>query len=518
MGADNPLHVIYRLVPIARTPARKCERFRVYPSSPSRSCDSMLRMPEISTPPVGNILYVLRLTAVAAIGGFLFGFDSGVINGTVDALRGAFHTDSAGTGFAVASVLLGCAAGALGVGPLADRAGRRAMMIVTAAVFVAASWGAGAAHDVLQFNIARFAGGVAVGSASVLGPMYIAEVAPAAIRGRLGTLNQLALVSGLFVSFLSNYLIARSAGSASSTFWLGYPAWRWMFWVEMLPALLYLVGALLIPESPRFLVAKRRKEEAARVFARTGGGDADALVREVERTLAGEVPSRLSDVFEPGTRRVRSIVWVGIGLSAFQQFVGINIIFYYGEVLWEAAGQSAGQALRTNVITGMTNIVATLIALVLIDRIGRRPLLLIGSAGMFVTLAILAFVFTTGSFDEMGRLNLTPVNALVGLIAANLYILAFGVSWGPAVWVMLGEMFANRYRAAALAVSASAQWLANFVVTISFLGLVGALGLAGAYSVYAAAALLSLAFVFRFVHETRGKRLEEMDNGPPRKH
>jgi SP family sugar:H+ symporter-like MFS transporter len=219
---------------------------------------------------------------------------------------------------------------------------------------------------------------------------------------------------------------------------------------------------------------------------------------------------RPADLLEPGTRRVRPIVWVGVALSVFQQLVGINVIFYYGEVLWEAAGATASDALRNNVLTGLTNIAATLAAIALIDRVGRRPLLLAGSLGMVVTLAVEAAAFGSGSVDAAGRLRLSEGAGWTGLIAANLYIVAFGVSWGPVVWVMLGEMFANRFRGAALAVAASAQWLANFLVTITFPPLLERLGLAGAYGLYTAASLLSFFFVLRFVPETRGKTLEQM--------
>jgi len=449
------------------------------------------------------------LAMVAAIGGFLFGFDSGVINGTVDSLRTTFGTTSVGTGLAVASILLGCAVGALAGGFLADHFGRKPVMLVTAVIFVVASVGTGWASDVWTFNVFRLLGGLAVGAASVVAPAYISEIAPPASRGRLTSLQQLAIVLGLFMSFLSNYLIARAAGGASEPFWFGEPAWRWMFWMEAVPSLVFLVGSLLIAESPRFLVIRGQYAEAERVFARTGA-DGPSMVREVEQSLAGSTRSRLADLFEPDSLLPRRVVLVGIGLSVFQQLVGINVIFYYGELLWRAAGFTEGAALRINVITGLTNIAATLLAMALIDRIGRKPLLLVGSLGMTVTLAALAMAFVNPSLDEQGKVQLAPTAAVAGLIAANLYIVAFGVSWGPVVWVMLGEMFPNRIRGSALAVAAMAQWLANFLVTATFPALLEGVGLAGAYSAYAGAALLSLLFTWRLIPETRGKRLEEM--------
>jgi SP family sugar:H+ symporter-like MFS transporter len=453
--------------------------------------------------------YVITLCAVAAIGGFLFGFDSGVINGTVEALGLAFGTRAATTGFAVASVLLGCAIGAFVAGRIADLYGRRPTMLLDATLFLATAFATGAARSTGSFIAARLLGGVAIGGASVLAPMYISELAPAHLRGRLASLQQMAIVLGLFFAFVSNDVIARLAGSAASPFWLGASAWRWMFWMEALPSAAFLIGVLLIPESPRFLVVRGRLEEARRVFARVGG-DGAALVRQVQESLRGEHRPRLSDLLTPGTRRLASVVWVGVGLAAFQQFVGINIIFYYGEVLWKAAGATEQWALRINILTGFVNILATIPAILLVDKLGRKPLLLAGSIGMTVPLAIMAVVFGTAGVGPDGKPVLSQMAALTGLTAANLYIIAFAMSWGPVMWVLLGEMFPNRMRGAALAVSGASNWAANFGVTVTFLPLLSAVGLGGAYAVYALAAAVSLPFVWSAVRETKGMTLEQM--------
>jgi SP family sugar:H+ symporter-like MFS transporter len=453
--------------------------------------------------------YAIALSSVAALGGFLFGFDSGVINGTVDALSHAFGTRAATTGFAVASVLLGCAGGAFVAGTVADRHGRRPTMLLNAVLFLVSAVVTGLAGSAGFFIASRLAGGVAIGAASVLAPMYIAEVAPSHLRGRLASLQQMAIVLGLFGAFLSNDVIAQVAGGAGATFWLGVPAWRWMFWMEAVPAVAFLAGVLLIPESPRFLVAQGRRDEALGVFARIGD-DAPGLVRQVEHSLQGERRPRLSDVMVPGTHRLARVVWIGVGLAVFQQLVGINIIFYYGEVLWKSAGATEQWALRINLLTGLVNILATLPAIALIDRVGRRPLLLVGSAGMAVTLAAMALVFATAGMGADGRPLLGRAAAVTALTAANLYIVAFAVSWGPVMWVLLGEMFPNRMRGAALAVSGATNWVANFVVTMTFLPLLSAVGLSGAYALYALAATLSLSFVWLMVRETRGKTLEQM--------
>jgi MFS transporter, SP family, sugar:H+ symporter len=452
---------------------------------------------------------VIALCCVAAIGGFLFGFDSGVINGTVDALAKAFGTDAAGTGFAVASVLLGCAIGAFGAGRLADSLGRRPTMLLNAVLFLMTAVATGAANSAAFFVSARITAGVAIGGASVLAPMYIAEIAPAHMRGRLASLQQMAIVVGLFSAFLSNAIFARIAGGAGAMFWFGAPTWRWMFWMEAVPAVAFSLGSMMIPESPRYLVFVGKHEQARKVFKRIGG-DADRLVRQVEQSLEAERRPRLSDLIIPGTRRIAPVLWVGMGLAAFQQFVGINIIFYFGEILWKAVGATEQWALGINVLTGLVNILATIPAIMLIDRIGRKPLLLGGSVGMTLTLGAMAAVFATASVGHDGKPVLSHVAAVAGLAAANLYIVAFAVSWGPAMWVLLGEMFPNEIRGAALAISGATNWVSNFIVTVSFLPLLKTIGLTGAYALYAVAAAISLPFVWLTVCETRGKTLEQM--------
>lgn len=471
-----------------------------------------------SAPALG---YISFICAVAALGGFLFGFDSGVINGTVTALSQTFQSDSVATGFNVASVLLGCAVGALAAGPMADRYGRKPVMLLTALVFAISSWGSGAADSATAFIWYRVIGGLGIGAASVLAPAYISEVAPAAWRGRLATLQQLAIVLGLFAAFVSNYLIAQAAGSAQANFWLDIPAWRWMFWVELVPSVLFLLGIFLIPESPRYLVAKGKLQQALTVFNRISPGQQQQQVRDIEQSLKGEHKPSLRDLFgasgsgtsgsgATGLFGLKAVVWIGIGLSVFQQFVGINVVFYYGAELWQAAGFDESESLFINVLAGTTNIVSTFIAIALIDKIGRKPLLVVGSAGMTVSLAVLTLVFASAGFGEDGKLALTDGMGTLALVMANLFVVFFGLSWGPVVWVLLGEMFNNRIRGAALAVAASAQWLANFAITMTFPIMLGSVGLAGAYGFYAFSALLSLLFVLRYVQETKGKTLESM--------
>jgi len=457
-----------------------------------------------------SILYVLFISAVAAIGGFLFGFDSGVINGTVTALGNAFNSSDVSTGFNVASVLLGCALGALAAGPLADNYGRRAIMIITAIIFAISAFGSGVSESSAEFIFYRLFGGLGIGAASVLAPAYIAEVAPAAIRGRLATLQQLAIVLGLFAAFLSNYMIATSAGGAEGILMFDITAWRWMFWVELIPATLFLIGVLFIPESPRYLIAQGKTEKAREVFNKISNGSANSQIQAVQQSLHGDKKSSLSDLFIEGQKKIHPILWVGIALSVFQQFVGINVVFYYGSELWQAAGFDESQSLFINVLAGITNIVSTFIAIALVDKVGRKPLLLVGSVGMFISLGALTYIFGSAGFDELGKLALSDNMGTFALIMANLFVVFFGLSWGPIVWVLLGEMFNNRIRGAALAVAASAQWLANFTITMTFPILLGSVGLAGAYGLYAISALISIFFVVKYIKETRGISLEAM--------
>ena len=459
-----------------------------------------------------NTRFIIAISCIATIGGFLFGFDSGVINGTVDGLQIAFQSDSVGTGFNVASMLLGCAAGAFFAGRLADVIGRRNLLIVASIFFVASAWGSGIASSSAEFVFFRVLGGMAVGAASVIAPAYIGEVAPAHYRGRLITVQQIAIITGLFSAFVSNYLLASFAGASTSELWLGFQAWRWMFWIEIAPAVLFFLGLLLIPESPRYLVIRGRTETAHAVLTRLYGRErGEEKLTEIDESLAEDHHRpRFSDLIDSNTGRVRKLVWVGIGLATFQQLVGINVVFYYGAVLWQSVGFSESDALLINVISGAVSIGACLITVSLIDRIGRKPLLWIGSVGMAFTLAAMALAFSSATVDEQGALQLTDTMGTVALVAANSYVFFFNASWGPVMWVMLGEMFPNQIRGSGLAISGLAQWGSNFGITMTFPILLVSIGLMGAYSLYALAAVISVYFVVRHVHETRGLELEEM--------
>ena len=472
--------------------------------------NSAVSQPSIHGIAIGRIALV---AASAAMGGFLFGFDTAVINGAVDAIKDWSAAASWLLGFAVAGALLGSALGAWFAGPLADRHGRIAVMKIAAAIFFASSIGTGLAWDIWALSVFRFFGGTAIGAASVIAPAYIAEVSPAAYRGRLGSLQQLAIVTGIFIALLCDFALARLAGGAEQALWFGLEAWRWMFIAAAIPSAVYAGLAGMIPESPRYLVLRKRYVEAADILGRFVGNvpPVEQRIVEIEKSLGDEKARSLRDLAGPAFGLL-PVVWTGILLSVFQQFVGINVIFYYSATLWHAVGFAQADALAITVITSVTNIVVTLVAIALIDRLGRRPLLIIGSIGMALTLGVMAWVFGTAPTAMVAGIAQPQLGAAAGVvavIAANLYVVFFGVSWGPVVWVLLGEIFNNRIRAYALAVAAAAQWVANYIVSQTFPALAGiSLGLA--YGTYTLMAVLSLVFVLAKVRETRGLELEAM--------
>jgi sugar porter (SP) family MFS transporter len=450
----------------------------------------------------------IRIASVAALGGLLFGYDSAVINGAVDSIQEDFGIGNAELGFAVASALLGAAAGAMSAGRIAYKIGRISVMKIAALFFLVSAFGTALAPNVEVVVLFRIVGGIGVGVASVIAPAYIAETSPPSIRGRLGSLQQLAIVSGIFLSFAVNWLLQKAAGGPNEVLWLGMDAWRWMFLVMAIPALVYGSLAFTIPESPRYLVASHKIPEARRVLSTLlGQKNLEITINRIRETLEREDKPSWRDMKKP-TGGIYGIVWVGLGLSVFQQFVGINVIFYYSNVLWQAVGFSADKSAIYTVITSVINVATTLIAIALIDKIGRKPLLLIGSSGMAVTLITMSVIFANATLGADGKPVLNGASGVIALIAANLFVVAFGMSWGPVVWVLLGEMFPNRIRAAALGLAAAGQWAANWLITVTFPGLRDHLGIA--YGFYGLCAVLSGVFVWRWVMETKGVTLEDM--------
>ncbi|MEV2274329.1 sugar porter family MFS transporter [Nocardiopsis sp. NPDC049922] len=465
--------------------------------------------PRPSTARPHHLRYVIFIAASAAMGGFLFGYDSAVINGAVEGIRGRFGVGSAALGAVIAIPLLGAALGAMVAGRLADRVGRPRVMRVAAVLFAVSALGSMLPFTAWDLAFWRALGGVAIGMASVIAPAYIAEVAPAAQRGRLASFQQAAIVLGIAVSQLVNWGLLSLADGDQRGALFGLEAWQVMLGVEVLPAALYGLLALRIPESPRHLVAQGRTEEAARVLAavEADGTDVDAVVARIDARVRGEHKPRLRDLVG-GRGGLLPIVWVGIGLSVFQQLVGINVIFYYSSSLWQSVGVDPGSSFLYSFTTSIINVLGTVIAMLFVDRIGRKPLALIGSAGMAVSLALAAWAFSFRTEID-GAVALPDTQGAVALVAAHAFVLFFALSWGVVVWVMLGEVFPNRIRAAALGVAASAQWIANWLITVSFPSL-SDWNLSGSYVIYAAFALLSIPFIVRFVPETKGRSLEDM--------
>ncbi|GAB3850962.1 sugar porter family MFS transporter [Nesterenkonia populi] len=458
---------------------------------------------------------VAWVVLVAAFGGFLFGFDTAVINGAVGPIADEFDLGAFMQGFSVSSALLGCVIGAFAGGTISDRVGRQKAMLIAASLFFVSAIGTALVFSVYDLIFWRVVGGIGVGMASVIAPAYIAEVSPANWRGRLGSLFQLAIVTGIFMAAFSNWIFAEVAEGASNELWFGLEAWRWMFLSEAVPALIYGLLALSVPESPRYLVSRGRDKEAAKVLQDVvgiqGQGSLAAKITEIRDTINLEARQKLKDLFVGG--RLMPIVWVGIGLAVFQQFVGINVIFYYSTTLWQAVGIEEDQAMLVQVITTSLNIIATIVGILIVDKVGRRIPLAVGSAVMAVGLGMMAISFSfaqvVGDAGDDGGVMLPEPWNIIALISANIFVIGFGATWGPFMWLMLGEMFPNRVRAVALGVASAFNWGSNFLVSSLFPSM-AELSLVFAYGFYAISALVSLFFVLKFVPETKNREIEEM--------
>ncbi len=489
----------------------------------------------------GRVIYI---AAIAALGGFLFGYDSSVINGANKAVFYEFQiTSETLQGFTVAIALLGSAAGAFIGGQLTDRYGRKKVMVTAAILFLAAGIGQALPFALWDFMFWRLLGGFAIGLAAVVSPMYITEIAPAHLRGRLSSLFQLAIVTGIFATQVINQIIinivpdtppAAAPGSdpslepvsANNELALGLDAWQWMFLCMIVPAIIFWVLSLTLPESPRYLVAKDRDEEARATLEQIYDEDVTGRLEKIEESLAGEHKMRLSDI-KGRSFGLKPIVWIGIILAALQQLAGINAVFYYSNLIWTAVGFAETEAFLTSTIISVVNVIFTLVAIALIDRVGRRPLLLIGSVGMFVTLGILTIVFQSAPActeaiinaggqngcniaADVGNPLLEGSSATMAVVMLNMYVAFFAATWGPIIWVLLGEMFPNKIRAAAMSVGVMANWLANFLVS-EFFPTLASLSLGLAYGIFTSFALVSFFYVLKYVKETKGVTLEDMD-------
>lgn len=432
--------------------------------------------------------YVILISVVAALGGLLFGFDTAVISGTINFIQPYFGLSEAGLGWTVSSLLFGCIGGVMLAGKTGDHYGRKKVLMLAALLFFVSALGSASAHSLAFFLIARVLGGIAVGVASILSPMYIAELAPAKYRGTLVSLNQLAVVIGILVAFFSNYLLVST----------GENNWRWMLLVMAAPAVLLFFSLFLVPESPRWLVARGKADEALQVLLKTSGKEfALAELKDIEETLKVQEESTFSELLKP---KVKPLLHIGIILAVFQQITGINTIMYYAPKIFANVGQSNNSALLQTILIGGTNLVFTLVAMALIDRFGRKILIEIGSTGMMLMLAGLSVLYFTN--------HTSGVLVLVFILG---YIAFFATSLGPATWVVATELFPNRLRSKGMSIAIVSLWMACTVVTIVFPIMLEKLSGGITFLIFALICLANLLYVLKYVPETKGKTLEELE-------
>jgi len=439
-------------------------------------------------PDKGSTLYVYFVCIVAAIGGLLFGFDTGVISGAIPFITEHFSLNAHQEGFAVSNLLIGCILGAGFAGTLSDRFGRKKMLIFAAVFFALSGVLSALPRTFIELVSARFLGGLAVGVASMLSPMYIAEISPASIRGRLVSINQFTIVGGILLSYFTNWLIVDT----------GPNNWRWMLAVETIPAVIFFITLFLVPESPRWLTKQGCIDRALAILTHVGGAEhAHKEMIEIEASLEkGE--GSLSELLKPG---LRFALLVGVLLAIFQQITGINTVLYYApKIFLEAGYKSANSAFLASVIVGVTNLVCTVIAIGTIDRFGRKPLLLIGLAGMGISFAFTGFAFHTEAVG--GTWILIPIILYVGF---------FAMSLGPVVWVLISEIFPTKIRGRAMSIATMVLWISCFVVSQTFPWLVELIGEKTFY-IYGAVCIFAFIFVWTMVAETKGKTLEEIES------
>jgi len=426
-------------------------------------------------------------TLVSALGGFLFGFDTAVISGTTSFITPYFALTDLTLGFTVAIALIGTIIGSIVVGKPADKYGRNAMLKITALFYMACAIGCGLAPNWYVLLFARFLGGLAVGAASVVAPMYIAEISPAETRGRMVAFSQLNIVLGVLVAFFSNYLLVD----------IGPTNWRWMFGVQFFPALLFFLLLYFIPASPRWLVRKRRPAEAKAVLLRLGLPDVDKQILEIQQSLQSESGQVKTPIFQ---RKYRIPVLAAVLLGIFNQLSGINVIMYYAPMIFEKTGLSSSDAVQQAVIIGVTNLVFTVLAMAVIDKLGRKTLLLIGSVGMSVFLAMVGRVFLLQHFGGYG--------VLIYILG---YIAFFAFSQGAVIWVFLAEIFPNKIRARGQAMASFILWITNAVISWLFPSVLNAVGGGAAFLFHSAMMMIQFFFVWRALPETRGVSLEELE-------
>lgn len=462
-----------------------------------------------------NSGYLLKLTLIATLGGLLFGYDTGVISGTVSSLEYTFVTPkgleetsaNAFKGLLVSSALLGCILGGLSGGLISKMLGRKKGLIIAGVLFLISALGSAMPEMFIRpigeadhtfstiFIIYRIIGGIGVGLASMLSPLYIAEIAPAKNRGRLVSYNQLAIVAGFMIVYFVNYFISRAGGSDE---WLNTVGWRWMFGSEVIPAGLFLILLFFVPDTPRSLMLQNKPEEALDVLVKVNGKEnADTILEEIKASMV----QHSGKLFSFGWL----VIVIGITLSIFQQFVGINVVLYYAPEIFKKIDPNTDGALLLTIIVGIVNFLFTIIAIKTVDKYGRKPLMIIGALGMSIAMFALGFVF------------FSQATGYLALACMMFYVASFAMSWGPITWVLLSEIFPNKIRGRAMAIAVAAQWVSNYLVSLTFpmmddnTYLTEQFNHGFAYWVYGFMAFLAMLFVWKVVPETKGNTLEEME-------
>jgi sugar porter (SP) family MFS transporter len=436
-----------------------------------------------------NFRYLLTISLVTALGGLLFGFDISVISGTIPFLQEVFNLNEAMKGWVVSSALIGCIIGASFAGRLGDKFGRKKVLLVTSILFAVSAIGSGIANSIPTFVLYRILGGFAVGGASVLAPMYIAEVSPAHLRGRMVSINQLTIVIGISLAYYSNYFLLQ----------VGENAWRWMFAAEALPALFFFFALFIVPESPRWLVARNRENDAKQVLTKVAGTDfANFELSEIKASLVGnEKRGTLKQLFN---KKYSFILFLGIFLAVFQQWSGINVIFFYAPDIFAKANLGVDAALFQTTLIGLMNIVFTVLAMRVIDKIGRKLLMLIGAAGMAVCYIAIGFLFSTGRTEDW---------LLLTFIIITPAFFAFGL--GPTVWVVLSEIFPNKIRGAAMSVATFSLWVACYLLTLTFPVFVELFNASNTFWLYAVICIIGFLIILKYLPETKGISLEQLE-------
>lgn len=461
-----------------------------------------------------NSSYLLKLTIVATLGGLLFGYDTAVISGTVSSLESffvlPFGLDELGAnarlGFVVSSALIGCVIGGVSGGLISKKLGRKNGLILAAILFLFSAIGSSMPEMFVKpigegdhtfiyiFIVYRIIGGIGVGLASMLSPLYIAEIAPAKSRGKLVSLNQFAIIFGMLVVYFVNYYISRQGDDS----WLNTVGWRWMFASETIPATLFLIMLFFVPDTPRSLVLKSQPEKALEVLTKVNGiEEGKKILADIQNTVV----SHSGKLFSFGM----TVIVIGVLLSVFQQFVGINVVLYYAPEIFKSMGSGTDTALLQTIIVGIVNLLFTVLAIMTVDKYGRKPLMIIGGLGMAVSMFALG---TTFFMESVGK------GALIFML---IYVASFAMSWGPVTWVLLSEIFPNKIRGRALAVAVAAQWISNYLVSWTFpmmdknSYLLETFNHGFAYWIYGIMGVLATILVWKFVPETKGKTLEEME-------